>query len=176
VYVYRYLNTNNEIIYVGKTQNINNRQSQHFSSSGHLPPECYAETDRIEYIELPSKIDMDIKELYYINKWKPMYNIINKQKEEMCLSIDESQDNWIVFNTKAEKYKKLLDLNNEKFTFKVPVKQESFSKRLVANVTPSQKAFVQQISKKFENESSFVRFMIDRFIEDIDLTDAQANN
>lgn len=171
MYIYRYLNTNGKIIYVGKTQNINNRQSQHFGSTGHLPHECYAEVEKIEYIKSPTKIDMDIKELYYINKWKPKYNIINKQKEELSLLIDESEDIWIVFNTKAEKYKQLINLNGEKFTFEVPIKQELFSKRLVANVTPSQKAFVQQISKKFENESSFVRFMIDRFIEDIDLKD-----
>jgi len=55
-----------------------------------------------------------------------------------------------------------------KLTYQIPSKSEPFSKRLVANVTPSQKIFVQEMSKKFENESAFVRFMISRFMEDID--------
>ncbi len=175
MYVYRYLNINNEIIYVGKTLNMNNRQSQHFGSNGHLSQECYAEVNKVEYIKLPTKIDMDIKELYYINKWKPTYNIKDKQQEELELIIDESKDIWFPFYTKSEKYQQLINLNNEKFTFKIPTKQENFSKRLVANVTPSQKAFVQKISKKFDNESSFVRFMIDRFIEDIDFIESAEN-
>ena len=54
-----------------------------------------------------------------------------------------------------------------KLTYQIPSKSEPFSKRLVANVTPSQKIFVQEMSKKFENESGFVRFMISRFMEDI---------
>ena len=54
-----------------------------------------------------------------------------------------------------------------KLTYQIPSKSEPFSKRLVANVTPSQKLFVQEMSKKFENESAFVRFMISRFMEDI---------
>ena len=104
MYVYRYLNAFGKIIYVGKTNNMNNRQSQHFSSTGHLPQECYAEVDKIEYIKLPTKIDMDIKELYYINKWKPKYNIKDKQEETLDLMINEIDDNWIKFNTKNEKY------------------------------------------------------------------------
>lgn len=60
-----------------------------------------------------------------------------------------------------------------KSTFQIPSKSEPFSKRLVANVTPSQKLFVQEMSKKFENESSFVRFMIQRFMEDIEITEGE---
>lgn len=60
-----------------------------------------------------------------------------------------------------------------KSTFQIPSKTEPFSKRLVANVTPSQKLFVQEMSKKFENESSFVRFMIQRFMEDIEITEGE---
>lgn len=51
-----------------------------------------------------------------------------------------------------------------KLTMQAPSKGEPFSKRLVANVTPTQKLFVQKMSKKFENESAFVRFMLDQFM------------
>ena len=172
-YVYRFLNKNNQVIYVGKTINLENRISKHFSVTGHLSRECYSEVKIIEYIDLPTKIDMDIKELYYINKYKPKYNIINKQDGRLELSICE--DFWTTFNTKSERYKQILDLNSEKFTFEIPAKQELFNNRLVANVTKSQKAFVQNMSKRFDNESSFVRFMLDRFIEDIDFTETIEN-
>lgn len=64
--------------------------------------------------------------------------------------------------------------SSNKMTYQIPIKHESFSKRLVANVTPSQKIFVQEISKKFENESSFVRFMISSFMKDIDFKENKA--
>src|SRR5690606_28430545 len=39
-------------------------------------------------------MDMTIKELYYINKWKPKYNIKDKQDGDMALEIVESADVW----------------------------------------------------------------------------------
>jgi len=53
-----------------------------------------------------------------------------------------------------------------KLIYQIPSKGEKYNKRLVANVTQSQKTFVQEMSKKFSNESEFVRFMIDRFMSD----------
>ena len=47
-YVYRFLNSEGKIIYIGKTVNIKNRMQQHFSK-GHLPAECYRNVARIEY-------------------------------------------------------------------------------------------------------------------------------
>lgn len=60
-----------------------------------------------------------------------------------------------------------------RLTYQIPTASEPFSKRLVANVTPTQKAFVQEMSKKFENESTFVRFMLDKFMKDIDLGEVE---
>ena len=36
LYVYRFINNNKEIIYIGRTQDIENRIREHFSLSGHL--------------------------------------------------------------------------------------------------------------------------------------------
>lgn len=58
-YVYRFKDKNDNIIYVGRTINLENRFKQH----EHL-------TDivkKIEYIECPTETDMVIKEIYYIN-------------------------------------------------------------------------------------------------------------
>lgn len=42
-----------------------------------------------------------------------------------------------------------------------PKKPEPFDQRLVANVTKSQKKYVQRMAKNFENESAFIRYVID---------------
>ena len=71
-YVYRFLNNNEDIIYVGKTsQKIEARINGH----RHLSKECYDEIKSIEFIELNTRTDMSIYEIYYINKFKPKYNV-----------------------------------------------------------------------------------------------------
>jgi hypothetical protein len=56
-----------------------------------------------------------------------------------------------------------------KYTVETPVKSELVSERLVANVTKSQKKYIKDTAKKFENESEFVRYMIDYFRKNIEI-------
>jgi len=94
-YVYRFINANNEIIYIGKTNNIDNRISkQHFSHSGHLPRECYIETHRIEYAQFKSDNMMRIYEIYLIDKHKPLYNQEFNYKDD-CMDIVLSDPVWL---------------------------------------------------------------------------------
>lgn len=81
--IYRFLNENNEIVYVGKTTNIKNRMYQHFISGGHLRQEQYNQVVKIEYIECKNEADMSIKEIYFINKYKPKFNISDLYKGEV---------------------------------------------------------------------------------------------
>lgn len=77
MYVYRFINIHNQIIYVGRTNNIVRRiRNEHFSKSGrgHLPQECYNETARVEYAEVKSHNESKMYELYYIEKYHPKYN------------------------------------------------------------------------------------------------------
>lgn len=103
-YVYRFKDKHEQIVYIGKTKNLKNRMSQHFSESGHLSQDKYNQVESIEYLELPTKIDMDIKELYYINVWKPEFNTVNKQVEEMTVQVNEESDEWIVFKSEKQEY------------------------------------------------------------------------
>lgn len=101
--VYRFKNKYGEIIYVGKTKNgMNTRMRQHFSQDGHLPQTCYKGVYLIEYIEINSQIDMDIKELYYINKWKPKYNIVSKYESDNS-NISFEDDKWLIYRLKEPK-------------------------------------------------------------------------
>lgn len=86
--------------------------SQHFSGKGHLELAYYDQVESVEYIELPSKIDMDIKELYYINIWKPMFNTMNKQTEKLSFTINEKEDRWKVFKTKLDSYIEEIEKEN----------------------------------------------------------------
>lgn len=73
-YVYRFINNENSIIYVGRTVNLHNRMNQHFGGKGHLPEQAYNEVDKVEYCVLDSEISMVMAELYFINKFKPKHN------------------------------------------------------------------------------------------------------
>ncbi len=72
-YVYRFLNNEDEVIYVGRTNNLKNRIDNTHFTSGHLETSCYVETCKIEYIEV-SEIDSYLYEIYLINRFKPRYN------------------------------------------------------------------------------------------------------
>ncbi|WP_026887709.1 GIY-YIG nuclease family protein [Clostridium beijerinckii] len=118
-YLYRFLNIKNNIIYIGKTGNIAQRLAYHFGTRGHLPIECYNETNKIEILELNTKTEMNIKELYYISKYKCKYNICDNN-EVVYIKGLEDNDIWKEYNikkeeseSKDEKIKKLLIENKE---------------------------------------------------------------
>lgn len=73
-YVYKFIDDTTNIIYIGKTDNIDNRMKQHFSSRGHLSSACYDSVVKILYSVLPTKCDADILETFLINKYSPKYN------------------------------------------------------------------------------------------------------
>lgn len=56
-----------------------------------------------------------------------------------------------------------------KYTVEMPDKTELVCERLVANVTKKQKKYVKDTAKHFENESAFVRFMLDYFMGNIEI-------
>lgn len=85
--VYRFLNKNNEVIYIGKAKDLDRRLYSH----NHLPKECYSERVDIEYVEFNSESEMDIAERYYIPKYKPKYNTV-WVNNEMNINISEFED------------------------------------------------------------------------------------
>lgn len=92
--VYRFLNNNNEIIYIGKTKNLNTRISNHI----HLDPICYSEMTKIEYIEFNTFDDIDFAERYYIMKLNPKYNarLSDKNLTISCSELDSKM--WCDFS------------------------------------------------------------------------------
>ncbi|WGX77398.1 nucleotide excision repair endonuclease (plasmid) [Paraclostridium bifermentans] len=99
-YIYRFLDANEKIIYVGKTNNLDRRYTQHFSKKGHLPRDCYNSVWKIEYIKTDTELNALLLETYYINKYRPQYNKLNKTYKATStenVNLKEIKDNWKVY-------------------------------------------------------------------------------
>lgn len=92
--VYRFLDKEGSVLYVGKTQSLPHRVMQHTSKKGHLPKECLDAIDKIEFIAMESTVLMDIKELYYINIYRPKYNFNNVYSEPSIIIPGLGGDKW----------------------------------------------------------------------------------
>lgn len=91
-YVYYFMNYDNEIIYVGRTNNIKRRMKEHFVK-GHLESSCYKEVNLVMYAVVnDSKYDTEICETLLINKYKPKYNTEKKFLERADKSTYEIKD------------------------------------------------------------------------------------
>ncbi len=75
--LYRFKDMNDNIIYIGKANDINKRLKNH----EHLSEQCYNEIATIEYTVIDNKADRDILEIYFITKLKPKYNQQSKYLE-----------------------------------------------------------------------------------------------
>ena len=93
-YVYRFLDSKGNIIYVGKTVNMDNRMQSHFNK-GHLPKECYNAVCRIEYQKHKTESDALIMETYYITKYSPKYNKLGQSRDFPTITFDEK--NWKIY-------------------------------------------------------------------------------
>ena len=113
--IYRFLNKNNEILYIGKAKELNSRMNTHT----HLPKECYNQVVKVEYCSFDSEYDMDFAERYYIPKLKPKYNTVYNNKE-INFEI-EIFDNitWNEFHKEKIKNKKVKEVKNVKKVEKI---------------------------------------------------------
>ena len=95
-YTYRFVDTNENVIYVGYTgQTMAKRISQHFTK-GHLPKKCYKSIARIDYIKWDSKSDAQVMEVYYINKYHPKFNKLDKQGDRLNIQIEDEKE-WKIY-------------------------------------------------------------------------------
>ena len=74
--VYKFINRDNEVIYIGKAKDLKSR----FSNHNHLSDDCYNELAYIMYASFDTEYEMDFAERYYIQKMNPRYNTILSDK------------------------------------------------------------------------------------------------
>lgn len=92
--IYRFINMEGEVIYVGKAGHLKSRISGH----GHLPPQCYAQVDKVEYVQFNTIDDMDYAERYLIPKLKPKFNTTWRERD-ITLNIDTFDNiKWDTYN------------------------------------------------------------------------------
>lgn len=84
--VYRYLDKHDNILYVGKTNILYNRNYQH--SICEEDKIWFEKSTKLEYIEFNTYDDCGMAEAYFISKYKPFYNTRHK-KTNYSLSISE---------------------------------------------------------------------------------------
>ena len=90
-YIYRFIDSNSNIIYVGKTsQTLDKRIGQHFTR-GHLSRECYSSIARIEYQRYQTESDALIMETFYITKYNPKFNKLQKSRDLPNLDLDNQE-------------------------------------------------------------------------------------
>ena len=114
-YVYRFLNKDNVITYVGRTVDLYKRFLQH----EHLTDDI----ERIEYIECDSEAEMAWKEIYYINLY---YNDLSTNISDVYLNVKIKDiglnDKWRIYKYDFQLKNKdinLLEIYN-KYVIDVP--------------------------------------------------------
>lgn len=110
--MYRFLNQEGEIIYVGKAKNLKNRLNNH----KHLPKHCYEERATIEYVAFETEDDMDFAERYYIPKYKPKYNYIYAERDLRVSVRELDKQKWELYESTDffRKYNETIESLNEK--------------------------------------------------------------
>lgn len=83
-YIYKFIDDNKDVLYVGKTKNIEARTKSHIKNKDWIKEGC-----EFFVAEVTNKTDMDIYELYYINKLNPIHNVSNAHGVEFSSDLDE---------------------------------------------------------------------------------------
>lgn len=109
--VYKFINTNNEVIYVGKCKDLNKRFNSH-RNEPHLDKQCYSEVRQIQYISYPSYMDAGVMERIFIAHYQPKYNV-QFAKEGVQSIVSPEQLNSVEWSFFAE-YPEGFPLNESK--------------------------------------------------------------
>ncbi|MBI5044355.1 MAG: GIY-YIG nuclease family protein [Candidatus Levybacteria bacterium] len=76
--IYRFLDENNTILYVGKAKDLKARVSTYFTSRSNLGPKTeamVAQIKKIDVVVVESELESLLLEAFYIKKHRPYYNI-----------------------------------------------------------------------------------------------------
>jgi len=98
--VYKFIDKDNNIVYVGKSKRLAARMIQHFRTDGHLSNDCYDNVASVFYCKLNTKIEMDIYEIYLIDKYRPQYNTVFVYESNEISNIVLPQLEWCDYNLK----------------------------------------------------------------------------
>lgn len=90
--IYRFISTDDKVIYTGSAKCLDTRLKQHFSNKGsHLSKDIYNQVAIVEIIPLSSYGEALSAEKWSINHYKPRYNKRDKAKN-IDIKIDPKYD------------------------------------------------------------------------------------
>lgn len=107
--VYKFINSKDEIIYVGRAEILENRINKKGHTSKHLPQECYDQIAVIQYVSFNTENDMDFAERYYIKKYRPKYNDKHVGKPITMDLKELDNKNWTTYHIKVEEVLKQIN-------------------------------------------------------------------
>jgi hypothetical protein len=81
--VYLLLNNDDEIVYIGISNNVANRVKKHFQGTTHLA-RFSSEISRAFYLEVADDVERETIEKLLINQFRPVYNDAPKGKRNLC--------------------------------------------------------------------------------------------
>lgn len=117
-YVYRLLDKNNNILYVGKSKRLKQRISQHLGKGSNLDPECVDRIAKVQYLIFTNECDMCLYEIYLINLYQPQYNIdTNSGVGTISLPVPKQWNEFDVNNLRQSKIEDVFETIKPDFNF-----------------------------------------------------------
>ena len=119
---YRFLDTSENIIYVGSSKNIQRRLNSHFGGKqGHLGKSVYNQVARVEVCKCADYPTALALEQVLISKYRPRYNTKDKSsninyKPTKNMDYYESLENWKLYYKFKEYDKDKIELNKKQDT------------------------------------------------------------
>lgn len=102
-YIYRFLDKNDNLLYIGRTKDIERRiLKEHFTALGHLPKECYKSVEYIEFAAIENESEEVAYEAILINQLKPKYNKQFKDDGLFDVSLPRFEWNKFKFSYEGE--------------------------------------------------------------------------
>ena len=101
-FVYKLLDENYNVLYVGKTWDLKRRIHQHMNpNSSMFSKEDINKIKYVGYLFLKSEIQSDLREIYYINEYRPPFNKqYNYEYEDRDVGIELRELEWTIINIK----------------------------------------------------------------------------
>ena len=94
--VYRMLNSNNEVLYVGKAKNLPNRLKSYVSEKSHIirTERMLSQTKKLEITTTSNESEALLLEANLIKKFKPKFNILLRDDKSFPFIFIGNQDKW----------------------------------------------------------------------------------
>lgn len=160
--VYRFLNNEGEIIYIGKAKSLRHRINGH----RHLPKEAYEEKASIEFCMFETEDEMDLAERYFIPKIKPKYNDAMSSRSLNFELTDLNNINWYKYGSNTEI---MLQINPKSVLYSTEVKRLEYDSFEVIMATfEKNKEKIEELVGKYPSLDDIDREDLIKLAEEID--------